>query len=145
MDIGNTLPKLLALFAGAFFQFGWSLPIAVLAGVDPILAIITASLSYALGVAVTLVFGGRLRNWLLNRFGKRITENPNNAVHRIWKRFGVVGLSLIAPMTVGAQIGAVIAIALGAPPRRLFFWMTVGAILWGIIITLVVIALRTKA
>jgi hypothetical protein len=53
-------------------------------------------------------------------------------IFRAWKRFGVIGLGLLAPVTVGAQIGAVIGLTFNAPPRQLMFWMTVGAIAWSI-------------
>ena len=50
----------------------------------------------------------------------------------------MIGLGLAAPMTVGAQIGAAIGLALNAPPRRLFLWMAIGALLWSITLTTLV-------
>ncbi len=38
-------------------------------------------------------------------------------------------------MTVGAQIGAIIGISLNAPPRRLFLLMSLGGLLWAVVIT----------
>ena len=42
----------------------------------------------------------------------------------------MIGLALLAPVTTGAQIGAIIGISLNAPPRRLFVLMSLGGLLW---------------
>ena len=55
---------------------------------------------------------------------------------RIWDKYGMFGLGLAAPMTVGAQIGAGFGIALNAVPRRLFVVMTLGALAWSIGLTI---------
>jgi uncharacterized membrane protein len=59
-------------------------------------------------------------------------------IQRAWTRFGLLGLALLAPVTTGAQIGALIGLSLGAPPRKLIGAMSLGAALWGVIITLAV-------
>jgi uncharacterized membrane protein YjjB (DUF3815 family) len=38
-------------------------------------------------------------------------------------------------MTVGAQIGAGLGIALNVPPRRLYLGMSLGALVWSILLT----------
>jgi hypothetical protein len=57
----------------------------------------------------------------------------------MWRRYGVVGFGIIAPMTVGAQIGAMIGLALNVPGRRLLIWMSIGALLWSILLTVAVL------
>jgi uncharacterized membrane protein YjjB (DUF3815 family) len=42
---------------------------------------------------------------------------------------------LASPMLLGAQIGALVGIALQVPPRRLFIGMTLGALAWSILLT----------
>ena len=46
---------------------------------------------------------------------------------------GLIGLSLLAPVVTGSQIGAIIGISLGASPRRLLVFMSLGGLLWAII------------
>lgn len=55
---------------------------------------------------------------------------------RIWQRFGVVGLGLIAPVVTGAPLGMALGLSLGAPTRRLFYWMLIGIMFWSAFLTL---------
>ena len=59
-------------------------------------------------------------------------------LRRAWARFGLLGLALLAPVTVGAQVGAVIGLSLGARPLRLWIALTLGGALWAAAITLAV-------
>lgn len=56
-------------------------------------------------------------------------------INRIWNRYGVVGLGIMAPLITGVALGAMIGVSLGAPPRKLITWLTVGAFLWSAGIT----------
>jgi hypothetical protein len=53
----------------------------------------------------------------------------------IWNKYGVVGLGIISPLITGAPLGAVIGISFGAAPGRLLLWMTIGIIIWTVILT----------
>ncbi len=130
------LSKVLSTFALAFFSFWWSIPAGLALGLSPLVVILTATLSYASGVGIVAFAGGRLRAWIDRRIGSRATLDPNSRLYRIWQRYGMIGLGALAPVTLGAQIGAVIAMALNAPPRRLFVIMSLAALVWSIILTL---------
>jgi hypothetical protein len=123
-----------SVFSLAFVSFWPAIPSGIALGLTPLVVILTTSISYAAGVALVLLVGKPLQSWLARRFDKTVA-NPDSLVRRAWQRFGVIGLGLLAPMTVGAQVGAVIGLALNVPPRRLFIWMVSGAILWSIGLT----------
>jgi len=133
------LAKLGSIFALAFFSYWASFPTGTLLEVTPLMVLLTAWTSYMAGVVIVVLLGTPIRTYLLQRFGGKITTNPNNVIWRAWSRFGMIGLALLAPMTTGAQIGALIALSLGAPPRKLIAAMALGAALWGVAITLAVV------
>jgi hypothetical protein len=87
------------------------------------------------GVLVVLVLGERMRNWFLRRHGGESKDKHHGRIYRIWARYGVVGLGLLAPLLVGAPLGTAIGIALGAPTGRLILWMGLGIVLWSAIFT----------
>ena len=93
----------------------------------------TAAISYACGVALVVIVGQPVRDWIMRRFGGKATSNPDSAIRRVWNRYGLIGLALLAPVTTGAQIGAIIGMSLNAPPRRLFVLMSLGGLLWAVI------------
>ncbi|MEO8397841.1 MAG: small multi-drug export protein, partial [Chloroflexota bacterium] len=87
---------------------------------------------------IVILAGQPLRDWIMKRFGGKVSSNPNSTIRRVWDRYGLIGLALLAPVTTGAQIGAVIGISLNAPPRRLFILMSLGGLLWGVIVAVLV-------
>jgi hypothetical protein len=134
-DLATLIPKLLSIFGLAFFYFWPSIPAGLALGLSPLAVIVTTSLSYAAGVAVVTLLGERVRDWVMRRLGRKGEVNPDGRIRRIWEKFGVIGLGLIAPMTVGAQIGAALGLALNGKPRLLFFWITLGGLIWSIALT----------
>ena len=133
------LAKLGSIFALAFFSFWASIPAGVALEVAPFVVMLTAWASYMAGVIVVVLVGSPVRARLLKRFGGKVTANRDSRIWRAWNRFGLLGLSLLAPMTTGAQIGALVALSLGAPPRKLILMMALGAALWSGAITLAVV------
>jgi hypothetical protein len=109
------LPKIASVFALAFFSFWPAIPAGLALGLSPLVVIVTTTLSYTLGVALVALFGGRVRDWVMQRLNRSSTAHSDSRLRRIWDRFGVAGLGLAAPMTVGAQIGAALGLLLNAP------------------------------
>lgn len=107
-----------------------AVPTGFLLGLDPVLiGVATAggALSGSFSVAIA---GERMRIRLMRHHGGDRGKRKEGSIYRIWSRFGVVGLGLLAPLLTGAPLGTAIGIALGAPIRRLLIWMGVGIVLW---------------
>ncbi|MCL4250486.1 MAG: hypothetical protein KJ065_20210 [Anaerolineae bacterium] len=125
-------------FGLAFFWFIGAIPAG--AGLNlalPVAALI-AWISYAAGVAIIVLIGAPLRTRLIQRFNLSLEHDPQKLFWRAWDRFGLIGLGLLAPITVGSQIGALIGLALGVAPARLLAAMALGAALWSLAIALLV-------
>jgi hypothetical protein len=127
-----------SIFAWAFFSFFTAIPAGVALGLAPLLVGLTAWLSYTAGVIVVVLLGKPVQTFFMKRFGGEAASRPDSPIRRAWDRFGVIGLALLAPVTIGAQTGAVIGIALGAPTRKLVISMSLGAAIWSGVITLAV-------
>lgn len=132
------LPKIVSIFGLAWFYFWPSIPVGLALGLPPVVIVLTTSLSFASGAAAVTLVGGPLRARVMRRIGSRAVIKPDSRLHRIWLRFGLIGLGLAAPMTLGAQIGVAVGLSLNAPPRRLFLWMAFGGLLWSVALTLLV-------
>ncbi len=123
---------LVSVFGIAFLSLWASIPAGIALSLHPLLVVATAALSYACGVALVVIAGQPVRDWIMRRLGGRASSNPDSAIRRVWNRYGLIGLALLAPVTVGAQVGAIIGMSLNAPPRRLFVWMSLGGLLWSV-------------
>ncbi|MEZ4670996.1 MAG: small multi-drug export protein [Anaerolineae bacterium] len=137
-DIINQLPAILSTFGLAFFYFIAAIPAGVALNLSPVIAAITAWASYSAGVALVIAVGAPLRNWLMKRFNISTERDPSKLIWRIWDRYGLIGLSLLAPVTVGAQIGALLGISMGVKPRSLLIGLSLGVVVWCVGIMLAV-------
>ncbi len=132
------IAQVISVFAVAFLSLWGAFPVGVGLSLPPLVIAVTAAVSYAVGVALVLILGQPVRDWLLKRFGNKVSGNPNSTVRKVWDRYGLIGLALLAPVTTGSQIGAAIALSLDAPPRRVFVAMTLGACLWCAVLALAI-------
>lgn len=134
--------KVVSIFSLAWFSFWTAIPAGMVLGIAPLVIIVVTSLSYVSGILIVLVPGERIQAWVQRRFAGKFNQAPdeNSLLMRVWRKYGVIGFGLLAPMTVGAQLGAIIGLALNIPPKRLFVWMTIGVIAWAIGLTLLAVA-----
>lgn len=129
------LMKLLTVFGLGIVDM-W---VAILAGfvlqLHPLETAIAVAIGAILGVLVVLKLGERMRTILMHN--RKSEDKKLGRIHRIWDRYGVEGLGMLAPLLVGAPLGAALGITLGAPVKRLLLWMSLGIILWSTVFTLV--------
>lgn len=128
--------KLLSVFGLAIIELWVAIPTGIALKLDPVLTGLTAAAGAMTGAVLTLLVGGRVRSWLARRHHKTGGSTKRGRLYRIWERYGVVGLGLLAPLLVGVPIGTAIGVALGAPARRLLLWIIAGVALWSAILAL---------
>lgn len=139
------LSKSASVFGLAFFSFWSAIPLGLALGLNPLMVIVLTTASYSSGVGLVVFLGDKVRAWVV-RWRKRRSaddtpsKSPNQRLIVIWERYGIIGLGLVAPMTVGAQIGAGFGILMNAPRYRLYIAMTLGALVWSIGLTLAFMA-----
>ncbi|MBI1280749.1 MAG: hypothetical protein GC179_21675 [Anaerolineaceae bacterium] len=124
------LPAVMSTFSLAFFYFIAAIPAGAALQLPIGIAAVTAGVSYAAGVLVVVLIGAPLRERVTKRFNINTTHDPNKLIWRVWDRYGLIGLSLLAPVTIGAQIGALIGLSLGVKPRSLVLGMSLGIVPW---------------
>lgn len=59
---------------------------------------------------------------------------------RVWHRYGLPGLALLAPVITGVHLATVMALALGTPRQRVVWWMTASLALWAVVTAVVTAA-----
>jgi len=132
------LIALLTAFALGFIYFVSAIPTAVLAGAPLWIATIMASLGYCMGSLSVLILGAPLRSLVTTKLKISLEPNEKKLFWRIWSRYGVIGLGLIAPITIGPQVSTLFLLALGERPRRILAWVSLGSIPWALGFALVV-------
>lgn len=139
------------VFGWSFFSFWSAIPAGIALGLSPLIVVVTVTVSYGVGAALVVIVGAPLRDRIRKRMAKPRAEGESGEieaepsrmvvmVQNAWTRYGLLGLSLLAPMTVGSQIGAVIGLGFGARPWRLVMAMTLGSLAWAVLIGGAVVA-----
>ena len=113
-----------------FIYFIAAIPGGTAAGAPVWVAAVAAWLGYSAGALVVLVAGAPLRDWLVRRLKIPVQRDPSKLVWRVWDRGGLAGLGLLAPVTIGPQAGAVLALAVGEKMPRILAALSLGVIPW---------------
>lgn len=94
------------------------------------LAVLSAWSGYMATAVLMVLVGTPARRWLAVKFKLSTEPRPEKMFWRVWMRWGLPGLGLLAPVTCGPYIAALLALALGEKPGRVLFWIAVGVLPW---------------
>jgi hypothetical protein len=125
-----SLSGLMTAFGLGMVYFIAAVPAGVAAGASAWLAGLAAGSGYVAGGAVVLLAGAPLRGWLVRKLKIPVERDPSKLVWRIWEWGGLMGLCLLAPVTIGPQATAVIALALGERTPRIVAAIALGVAPW---------------
>jgi Ca2+/H+ antiporter, TMEM165/GDT1 family len=117
-------------FGLGFLYFVAAIPAGVASGAPAWLAGLAAWVGYLVGGSVVLVAGAPLREWLVRKLKIPVEQDPSKLVWRMWERGGLWGLCFIAPVTIGPQATAVIALAVGERAPRIALAIALGVAPW---------------
>jgi membrane protein DedA with SNARE-associated domain len=129
--------KLLTVIGLGVFELWAAIPAGFALQLPPVVIGLAAASGAMLGAAIVVLLGNRLRDWLLRHHGSKSSKlGKPSLIDRIWQRYGVIGLGLLAPLLIGTPIGAAVGLTLGVPAPRLLWWLSLGIVLWSTILTL---------
>ncbi len=128
----DLLLKLLATAAAGALDVWVGIITGVALGLSPILSGALSIASAVVGVTLVVVAGERLQGRI---YRSRRLAKRRERIERVWKRYGIPGVALQAPLLTGPLLATVLALGLGAPPRTLLYWMLASIVLWGGILT----------
>ncbi|MGO4183883.1 small multi-drug export protein [Paenibacillus sp. TAF43_2] len=114
-------------------------PLGIVAGLSPVAVAIIGFAGNFLLVLLLGLFFKQFSKWNTNRkLKKGITtiSKKETRARRIWERYGLPGLALLAPLIVGTDIAALLALSLGSSRKRVIQWMAVSLAVWTIVMAL---------
>ena len=126
------LLKLLSTAAAGALDVWVGIITGVALGLSPALSGAVSIASAVVGVTLVVALGGRLRHLI---YRSRRLRRRRERIERVWKRYGIPGVALQAPLLTGPLLATVLALGLGAPPRPLLCWMLASIVLWGTALT----------
>lgn len=132
--MSGVLGAMASVFVLGVVYFLAAIPTGVVAfKLHPVNAAICAWAGYtAIGTAM-LLLGAPTRDWLNAKLKISSSPDPKKLFWRVWQRWGMPGLGLLAPVTIGPYFAALVALMLKERAGRIFFWVAAGCIPWCIV------------
>ena len=131
------LLKILTVLALATFEIYAAIPAGFAFKLSPWIILIASLTGGLLGVFVTAYLGDKIKDVFNKNKKKENNEvKKDTLVHRIWLKFGIIGLGFLGTITVGAPISIALGVGLNAPLHKLVMWCCIGVITRCIIFTL---------
>lgn len=131
--MSETFWAMLTVFGLGIAYFLAAIPTGVAMHLHPLTAAVCAWAGYTAIAGVMLALGTPARHWLTAKFKISPRPDPRKLLWRVWMKWGLPGLALIAPVTCGPYFAALIALVLGEKPRRLLVWISLGVVPWCIV------------
>ncbi|MFH0991073.1 MAG: small multi-drug export protein [bacterium] len=128
--------KVLAVFGAAIVEIWAAVPTGFYLGLHPIEIALISAAGGLFGVALVFLLGEPVRNLILRRYKRQMEEGKSSRIREIWFKYGIIGLGLLAPWLTGAPLGVALGLLLGARPRQLLIWISLGTILCSILLTI---------
>ena len=128
----SQLSKILSTAAAGTLDVWVGIITGLALGLPPALSGAVSVASALVGVTLVVALGGRLRELV---YRSRRLARHRERIERVWKRYGIPGVALQAPLLTGPVLGTLLALALGAPARPLLLWMLASVVFWGAVIT----------
>ncbi|HZG83720.1 small multi-drug export protein [Paenibacillus sp.] len=127
---------LFLLAAAPWMDVSLVVPLGVAWGLSPVWVGVTAFAGNFLLILLLGLFFKQIDHWRQARRERKGIVGPTKRETRskaIWEKYGIPGLALLAPIFVGTDIAAVLALTLGASKTRVVGWMTISLALWTIV------------
>lgn len=133
----TTVLDVLAVAAGAALIGGWVIPIGLLLDLGPTSTLVAAYVGAMTMTTVTVLLGGRIRDWLLGRLGPDGEERVREGrAKQLLDRWGVVGLASFGMIVLGPTVTVLAVLLLGVPRGKFLVWAAVSTLVFFVGLTI---------
>ena|SRR5215204_3544225 len=120
--------KVITVAALASFELYAAIPAGFAFGLPAWIILLASVTGGVSGVFIAAFLGDRVRRFFY-RDPKPKNEKPKTGlVHRIWNKYGIIGLGILGTISVGAPISIAVGVGFNAPLRKLITWCCIGVI-----------------
>jgi membrane protein YqaA with SNARE-associated domain len=131
------LLKILTVAGLATFEIYAAIPAGYAMGLSPWAILFASIIGGITGAFIAAFLGDKIKAFIYKN-KKNKTEKPKTGLaHRIWEKYGLIGLGLIGTFTVGAPVSIAVGVGFNANLHKLLFWCCMGVIARCIVFTYV--------
>ncbi len=137
----HDLPTLAGVFGLSSAKFMMGVALGVGLRLPFVVQVLCTGGGAVVGIFVTAYLGDGIRALVRRRFPAKpkppVAEGdppPKTPLAvRVWDKWGLAGLAIIGPITLGPVVAVVTAISLGAPRSKVITFMTVTTLVWSVV------------
>jgi membrane protein YqaA with SNARE-associated domain len=120
--------KILTVAGLATFEIYAAIPAGFAFGLSSWTIFFASVIGGLAGVFVATFLGDKIRKAF--RRNKPVKENKSKhpMAHRLWNKYGIVGLGFLGTLTVGAPISIAAGVGLNADLKKLLTWCCIGVV-----------------
>ncbi len=118
------LYKILTVAALATFEIYAAIPTGFAFGLNPWIIFFASLIGGITGAFVAAFLGEKIEKFLAKYRKPKtvIKEKKPNLAHKIWHKYGIVGLGLVGTFTVGAPVSIAVGVGFNVSMHKLLFW-----------------------
>ncbi len=129
--------KILTVAGLATFEIYVAIPTGFAMGLSAWIIFFASAVGGLTGVFVAAFLGDKIRDLVAIYRKAKIKEiKTDTLAHKIWNKFGIIGLGFFGTFTVGAPISIAVGVGLNASINKLVFWCCMGVLARCVVFTL---------
>lgn len=129
--------KILTVAGLATFEIYAAIPAGFAFGLSSWTIFFASLIGGLAGVFVATFLGDKIRARFYKNKPVKDTKEKHPIVHRIWNKYGIIGLGFLGTLTVGAPISIAAGVGLNANLKKLLTWCCIGVVTRCTLFTLV--------
>lgn len=129
--------KILTVAGLATFEIYAAIPAGFAFGLSSWTIFFATVIGGLISVFVTAFLGDKIRTLFYKNKPAKATKSKNPMVHRLWNKYGIIGLGFLGTLTVGAPISIAAGVGLNANLKKLLTWCCIGVVTRCTLFTLV--------
>ena len=131
--------KIVTVAGLATFEIYAAIPAGFAFGLSPWVIFFASLAGGVVGVFVAAFLGEKIEK-LIARFRKpkeEAKQKKPNLAHKLWEKYGIVGLGIIGTFTVGAPVSIAVGVGFNVNMHKLAAWCCIGVLARCIVFTLI--------
>ena len=129
--------KILTVAGLATFEIYAAIPAGFAFGLSSWTIFFASVIGGLTGVFVATFLGDKIRSIFYKNKPVKETKSKHPMVHRLWNKYGIIGLGFLGTLTVGAPISIAAGVGLNANLKKLLTWCCLGVVTRCTLFTLV--------
>lgn len=120
--------EILTVAGLASFEIYAAIPAGFAFKMHPLAIFLSSLVGGLAGVFVVAFLGDRIKKIFSKKKTNKEAKPKSGLAHRLWLKYGIIGLGFIGTMTVGAPASIAVGIGFSAPLKKLLTWCCIGVL-----------------